>query len=741
MKTLIKYLVISFFITSSLFTQNKYQFRNIRDIQFKPIDSLLVADQLQNTNPSQYTLQSANFVGDTVTVVGVCIIPAQVLRYTAGGYTMVIADTGYDGPFGTIFLRASIAAGDTISYSNMLNVEKGDIVRISAKVWEFPGPGETSSGYPTMNSMTQLIPLRDPNFEIIGQGTVPAIKKLETSDFYEGVFTDKIKFSTGEQYESGYVELTGLTVVSTLNGTNGTVNLVDDNGNMISTYDGSKWWTLRTFKDPNSPYKSIFQINTRIDTIRGWITTVTGGENSRGYRISPVETTDVKIGVPRPSIFSVRRYPVIVATDSTPRIEAVVRPGPGGANISNRLLFYSVDNGPYSQLDMQVINGDTCRATIPVQPYGSFIKYYIKVQDLNGYVSISANGAGGGLGTDTTKGFYFYKVTDGNLTIHDAQYTPYLNGRSPYVGAVTTISGIVTADTSDLPLSAKSTGGTPVWYMQSGNEPASGIWFNGSINSLMTLRKGDSVAVTGTIQEQFDVTRIGLITAVQVVTSSNLLPSPVKLTTGIFSTGAGNGDLNAEPYEGMLVQFDTVTIANANPTYQEYYECTVDDGSGNIMVRMDGLNHYSVNPVDSVTEGIKILKVGDKFSQLTGIMYYSFNRYKICPRTDSDFGTYIPLSVNDKIDGPIPTSYTLSNNYPNPFNPSTIIEYGLPKEDKVVLKIYNVIGQEVVTLKNEIQRAGRYRVTFNASKLASGVYFYRLQTGNFNQIKKMLLVK
>jgi hypothetical protein len=83
----------------------------------------------------------------------------------------------------------------------------------------------------------------------------------------------------------------------------------------------------------------------------------------------------------------------------------------------------------------------------------------------------------------------------------------------------------------------------------------------------------------------------------------------------------------------------------------------------------------------------------------------------------------------------------LSNNYPNPFNPTTHIEYALPKEDKVTLKIYNVIGQEVATLKNEIQKAGFYRVAFDGSKLSSGVYFYRLQTSAFNQVKKMLLVK
>jgi hypothetical protein len=484
-------------------------------------------------------------------------------------------------------------------------------------------------------------------------------------------------------------------------------------------------------------------VNTRIDTIRGWITTVSGGENPRGYRISPIEPNDVVLGVARPSVYSVRRYPVIVLQDSAPRIEAVIKIGPGGSTIESRLLNYSVDNGPFIIDTMLVVSGDTLyQATIPIQPVGSFIRYFIKATDINGYSTISANGAGGGLGADTTKGFYFYHVTTEILTINDIQFTPFANGRSPYVGAVTTIQGIVTADTSDLLLAPQySGGGTNVWFIQSGNSPFSGIWITGTIPELNSLSKDDSVAITGTIQENFDVTRIGNVSSVQLISSGNPLPLPVELSTAIFGPGAGNGDLGAEPYEGMLVEFDTVTVTDIWPSYSYPSEYAVSDGSGSTIIRRDGKNTYSNVPGDTIYPGTAIIKVGDKFSKLTGIVHYSFNRYKIVPRTNSDFGNYIPLSVNDRIDGPIPTQYQLSNNYPNPFNPTTVIEYALPKEDKVSLKIYNVIGQEVATLKNEIQKAGTYRVSFDGAKLATGVYFYRLQTSGFNQVKKMLLVK
>jgi len=89
----------------------------------------------------------------------------------------------------------------------------------------------------------------------------------------------------------------------------------------------------------------------------------------------------------------------------------------------------------------------------------------------------------------------------------------------------------------------------------------------------------------------------------------------------------------------------------------------------------------------------------------------------------------------------IPTSYSLFQNFPNPFNPTTKIKYELPKSNFVSLKIYDMLGREVLTLVNQKQEAGRYEVDFNASNLASGAYFYRLESGVFKDIKRMILIK
>jgi len=80
-------------------------------------------------------------------------------------------------------------------------------------------------------------------------------------------------------------------------------------------------------------------------------------------------------------------------------------------------------------------------------------------------------------------------------------------------------------------------------------------------------------------------------------------------------------------------------------------------------------------------------------------------------------------------------------NYPNPFNPTTVISYQLPKDGIVIVKVYDILGKEVKSLVNEYKSAGNYTVSFDASHLASGIYFYQLRAGNFISTKKMLLLK
>ena len=89
----------------------------------------------------------------------------------------------------------------------------------------------------------------------------------------------------------------------------------------------------------------------------------------------------------------------------------------------------------------------------------------------------------------------------------------------------------------------------------------------------------------------------------------------------------------------------------------------------------------------------------------------------------------------------VPQEYLLSQNYPNPFNPTTSIEFSIPEQSNVKIIVYDALGNQLDVLTDEFKSAGKYSVTWNASKYSSGVYFYKLETGNFVKVKKMILMK
>jgi photosystem II stability/assembly factor-like uncharacterized protein len=105
-----------------------------------------------------------------------------------------------------------------------------------------------------------------------------------------------------------------------------------------------------------------------------------------------------------------------------------------------------------------------------------------------------------------------------------------------------------------------------------------------------------------------------------------------------------------------------------------------------------------------------------------------------------------PLSemITSVINSPqkvIPDRFSFEQNYPNPFNPSTVIKYSIPKASLVSMKVYDILGNDIATLVNENKPAGTYELTWNASNLPSGIYFYRIQAGSFIDTKKMILLK
>ncbi|HCA43370.1 MAG TPA: hypothetical protein DEP28_08985 [Bacteroidetes bacterium] len=144
-------------------------------------------------------------------------------------------------------------------------------------------------------------------------------------------------------------------------------------------------------------------------------------------------------------------------------------------------------------------------------------------------------------------------------------------------------------------------------------------------------------------------------------------------------------------------------------------------------------NIYSKRENDFISKSNYILISGRNLSKEELQKNYHKDIYTILGVENTD--------NNSSSQSELPTEYSLSQNFPNPFNPVTTISYQIPTDGIVNLKVYDILGKEVATLVSEMKRAGSYQVVFNGNNLASGIYFYKIQSGNFNQVKRMMLIK
>jgi Secretion system C-terminal sorting domain len=182
---------------------------------------------------------------------------------------------------------------------------------------------------------------------------------------------------------------------------------------------------------------------------------------------------------------------------------------------------------------------------------------------------------------------------------------------------------------------------------------------------------------------------------------------------------------------------DTVSIFPNPPGYDTSVVTVLDTGTQNIFGTLrkyktfyNRTKHVTLYWIDQITDSL-----GITFSQIEP----GLQLYLVGAIIDSvKYGNVLRVMPNKTI---IPTNCSLSQNYPNPFNPTTCISYSLGYPSFVSLVVYNVLGQKIATLVSEAKAQGVYSVTFNTLKLPSGIYLYRLQTGNSIITKKMSLIK
>ncbi len=195
---------------------------------------------------------------------------------------------------------------------------------------------------------------------------------------------------------------------------------------------------------------------------------------------------------------------------------------------------------------------------------------------------------------------------------------------------------------------------------------------------------------------------------------------------------------------GNLITSDTIPVTtNWNMIGSISYPIPVSSitgiPSGIVTSPFYTFNH-GYNPSDTILPGraywVKSNQAGVLILSSTGLLR-SQNRISILSTSELP----PPPPTDENVITDIPTEFSLGQNYPNPFNPVTIISYALPANNFVTLNIYNLLGQQVATLVHEIQGAGWHEVSFDASSLPSGIYMYRIQAGEYSELKKLVVMK
>ncbi len=158
--------------------------------------------------------------------------------------------------------------------------------------------------------------------------------------------------------------------------------------------------------------------------------------------------------------------------------------------------------------------------------------------------------------------------------------------------------------------------------------------------------------------------------------------------------------------------------------------------SHNVPATLPGDAPYSPLWEVNIYDNADFDSVHDLSSALMATILVSGAANVNCPIVDVSNTTSVEDNRNIQ-----PSRYILEQNYPNPFNPTTNISYSIPNTGYVSLKVYDALGREAAVLVNEVKPAGNYLVNFNAARLASGIYFYRLEAGGVTQSHKMILLK
>ena len=734
---------------------------SVRDVQSVPADSLILADSLTAIARDRWLLQASPLFDNMVFVILRCVSdpgdlydPYFIYEGASAGQFFYAVDTGATGSaWRGIKVTPGWFYGSNDLVEAFSRVRAGDLIVCAGVISEDP---------PTMNSETSVY--AHWLFVIDSAGAIPPPSPASVGDFFRHAEQNILpRYATGEPLEGGYVELTDLTVHSTANASNGTFNVTTREGLRISTADFSRWFTLRSHRDPASGYQVPF-VGRPIDTLRGFIATTSGDQNSwtfPRFRIVPVTPGDMVFGAPTGNLLR----GTVFYDSSRNGVRDPGEPGVAGWHLSL---------------------GGLVAATLGVLPDGSF----------------SAPGLDSGayaLQLFLPEGWFVSSpgptTLDFMLGIGDTVEPPPFG---LYFGW-NRISGTVFDDTNENgSLDAGEPGLPGVLVHLAGAGPDSTVTDeSGEYNFDYAIKGMNTVSIRLPAHWEQIVPMDGAGIAVDFREYNrhvadrdfSLRRSPLRVKIGITMHDSGDVALREIFFGTRPGASYGIWGADISATFIDFSE-----GEFEIPPQIFGL--YDVRFVDprggleSFGEGtwtdIRDFRFGGQVDSFRidfqpGILFggnYPMRFYWSHAEVESSYtgavvfgdSAWTPLldmKTADSLivvdtstgiltilaEGPVlrvtdmsgstveVPEFALIQNYPNPFNPATSITYSVAARSQVTLRIYDLLGREVVTLVDKVKSPGEYIARWASGDHPTGVYFCRMTAGRYNGIRKMLVVK
>lgn len=763
MKKMIHILIGGLLLMSSVtvFGQS-FPHKSIYEIQYRN-NADLTAGKDRSTFADGVALGASNSIGsDTLEIVGVVVVaprlpdgrrtfntsllnsninPATTANRAATVF--VVADTSVlrtgEPKFSYIFVNHPDS-----SVNNKLGtgtLQKGDVVRMWGRVEENTNLTKFKlldsikvNGSYTYNGIVEVIDAIDSE-DMPVPPTVP-VTYFNTGNWVSTNLASK-NLVDGEAYEAVWVKMTNLKVGNIIK-TNGEteVNVTDENGNMFTIDNYSTY-----FAGPNNiPFAPTGAMIDSMFGVIGMFNTTSGKPGM--WTINPLTPADIFLNPNKFAVVSNYAKDKTIYQPSDP-INLSYSISDADGTVDSAFVFYKTSQAQPQFTKLALTgNGGTYTASIPATNVDSaYVQYYVIAYDNMKYET-----------RYPIKGFDAAWVLKNGPTIQSVQYSTNFIGTSHMVGDSVTVTGVVTSTLRNM----------GEVHIQNGVGPWSGILVYGPAK-LDTFQMGDLVQIRGKVVEFNDKTEIsypniGAIKILQTHPDYASRMAAVPPATLVTTANVKAGGAQSEWYESVLVKLSNVFVVVTDVetdyvTGKSRGEIAVnEDNSKTEGLRVDDIsnlrnhnlpyiNNLNVDYTLTAYDSTKTMYTkGQKFNTLSGILDYRAFMVKLSPRDSTDFGfTLINTAVSDVK----PTTVSLDQNYPNPFNPTTNIRFTLNSTQKVSLHVYNLLGQQVGTVvNNQLLTSNTYTYQFNASSLASGMYFYRLILDNrVVETKKMMLVK